>query len=215
MSGGIQWLVDLENWMSSVVFARGISAQELALRMGADPDGATEPITDAQVWELDMEIYRPGADGDGVVRVGEYVGWSFALEYGDSTGADLLAEISGNRVEVVRYVPIQEHPPATVDNARDGVLRCGFGLAEENSRYGKEPDLLTADLIAGQVLGPDGETLLAPRHTDRHAYEDYRVTYRRTLGVVERRFGLSLPPARLEEGRLPAYAVRGTPNMRI
>lgn len=35
MRDGIRWLLDLEHWMSSVVFARGISAQELAVRMGA------------------------------------------------------------------------------------------------------------------------------------------------------------------------------------
>ncbi|MFE9016698.1 hypothetical protein [Streptomyces cyaneofuscatus] len=70
MSDGIQWLVGLQNWISSVVFARGISAQELALRMGAAPDRASEPITDAQAWGLDMRGYRPGGDGDGVVRVG-------------------------------------------------------------------------------------------------------------------------------------------------
>ncbi|WP_235441336.1 DUF6461 domain-containing protein (plasmid) [Streptomyces goshikiensis] len=214
VSDGIQWLVGLQNWMSSVVFARGISAQELALRMGAAPDRATEPITDAQAWGLDMQGYRPGGDGDGVVRVGECAGWAFALEYGDSTGGDLLAEISRDGVEAVRYVPIQEHPPATVDYARDGQVLCSFGLAEENQRYGKDPDLLIADLIAGQVLGPDGETLLAPRDPEGE-YEDFRVTYRRTLGVVERHFGLSLPPACLKDGRLPAYAVRGTPNMRI
>ncbi|GAA2268459.1 hypothetical protein GCM10010232_70970 [Streptomyces amakusaensis] len=214
MSDGIQWLVGLENWMSSVVFARGISAQELALRMGADPDGATEPITDAQAWALDMEAYRPDGDGDGVVRVGESAGWSFAVEYGDSTGGDLLAEISRDEVEAIRYVPIQEHPPATVEYARDGVALCSFGLAEENQRYGAEPDLLLPDLIAGQVLGTDGKTLLAPRDPDGDDYEDFKVTYRRTLGVIERRFGLSLPPACLKEGLLPAYAVRGTPNMR-
>ncbi|GAA3060305.1 hypothetical protein GCM10020254_00090 [Streptomyces goshikiensis] len=158
-----------------------------------------------------MQGYRPGGDGDGVVRVGECAGWAFALEYGDSTGGDLLAEISRDGVEAVRYVPIQEHPPATVDYARDGQVLCSFGLAEENQRYGKDPDLLIADLIAGQVLGPDGETLLAPRDPDGE-YEDFRVTYRRTLGVVERHFGLSLPPACLKDGRLPAYAVRGTPQ---
>ncbi|MBT2488054.1 hypothetical protein J7E96_05805 [Streptomyces sp. ISL-96] len=207
MSDGIQWLVSLEKWMSSVVFARGISAQELALRMGADPDGATEPITDSDVWDLEIEAYRPGGDGDGVVRVGECGGWSFALEYGHSTGGDRLAEISHGGVEAVHYVPMKEHPPATVFYARDGVSLCGFGLDEENVRWGEEPDLLVPDLVAGQVLGPDGETLLAPE--DEH----YLATYRRTLGVVERRFGLSLSPAYLQEARLPAYAVRGTPDM--
>ncbi|MFI1398561.1 DUF6461 domain-containing protein [Streptomyces sp. NPDC020681] len=209
MSDGIQWLVGLEGWMSSVVFARGISAQELALRMGGVLDGATEPITDAEVWDLGIEGYRPGADGDGVVRVGECGGWSFALEYGDSTGSDRLDDISRNGVEAVHYVPMQEHPPATVLYARDGVSRCGFGLGEELWRWGREPDLLLADLVAAQVLDPDGVTLLASEE------ENFRDTYRRTLGVVERRFGLSLSPAYLQEARLPAYAVRGTPDMHI
>ncbi|MFI9102874.1 DUF6461 domain-containing protein [Streptomyces fildesensis] len=209
MSDGIQWLVGLENWMSSVVFARGISAQELALRMGGDRDKATVPITDDQVMDLGIEAYRPCEDGDGVVRVGEQGGWSFALEYGHSTGGERLEEISRDGVEAVHYVPIQEHPPATVFYSRDGVSRCGFGLGEEIWRWGEEPDLLLADLVAAQVLDPDGATLLHPED------EPYTDTYRRTLGVVERRFGLSLSPAYLREARLPAYAVRGTPDMRI
>ncbi|MGW5733373.1 MULTISPECIES: DUF6461 domain-containing protein [Streptomyces] len=208
MSGGIQWLVGLENWMSSVVFARGISPQELALRMGGEPGTATEPITDAEVWDLGIVVYRPGADGDGVARVGEHGGWSFALEYGHSTGGDRLAEISRNGAEAVRYVPMQEHPPATVDYARDGLVRCGFGLGEELWRWGAEPDLLLADLVAAQVLDPTGTTHVA------HEDADFRDTYRRSLGVVERRFALSLSPAYLHDARLPAYAVRGTPDMR-
>ncbi|MFD6421399.1 DUF6461 domain-containing protein [Streptomyces sp. NPDC060198] len=208
MGDGIRWLVDLEHWMSSVVFARGISARELAVRMGGERDGGTEPITDAEAWELG-EWYRPGEDGDGVVRVGEHGGWSFALEYGDSTGGDLLAEISREGAEAVHYVPMMEHPPATVHYARDGVQLCGFGLGEEIWRWGREPDLLLADLVSGSVLQPDGKTCVAPER------EHYAVTYRRTLGVVERRFGLSLPPVYLKEARLPAYAVRGTPDMRV
>ncbi|WP_367319011.1 DUF6461 domain-containing protein [Streptomyces sp. HUAS ZL42] len=207
MADGIEWVVDLEGWMSSVVFARGISPEELALRMGGDPDRATEPITDAEVWDLGITVYRPGADGDGVVRVGESAGWAFALEYGDSTGGDLLAEISRDGVEAVQYVPMQEHPPATVAYARDGVVLCGFGLAEERRRWGEEPDVLLPDLVAGNVLAADGDTQLAAE--DEH----FRVVYRRTLGVVERRFGLSLSPACLDDARLPAYAVRGTPRM--
>lgn len=193
--------------MSSVVFARGISAKGLALRMGGAPDGASEPITDAEVWDLGIEEYRPGADGDGVVRVGECAGWSFAVEYGDSTGSDRLTEISRNGVETFHYVPMQEHPPATVNYARDGVLTWGLGLKEETHRWGREPDLLLPDLIAAQVLGPDGATPGAAEG------EHYTTAYRRTLGVIEKRFSLSLSPAYLNEARLPAYAVRGNPAM--
>ncbi|MFE6184014.1 DUF6461 domain-containing protein [Streptomyces sp. NPDC056465] len=208
MRDGIRWLVGLEHWMSSVVFARGISAQELAVRMGGDRDAATVPVTDADAWVVG-EWYRPGEDGDGVVRVGEQEGWAFALEYGHSTGGDRLAEISRKGVEAVHYVPIQEHPPATVFYARDGVELCGFGLREEIWRWGREPDLLLPDLVSGHVLQPDGKTLIAPET------EHYTDAYRRTLGVIEQRFGLSLSPAYLNEARLPAYAVRGTPDMRV
>ena len=210
MRDGIRWLVDLEHWMSSVVFARGISAQELAVRMGGDRDAATEPITDAEAWGLG-EWYRPGEHGDGVVRVGEQEGWAFALEYGDSTGGDRLAEISQKGIEAVHYVPMQEHPPATVFHARDGVEVCGFGLREEVWRWGREPDLLLPDLIGGHVLQPDGKTKTRGAPETEH----YTDAYRRTLGVIEQRFGLSLSPAYPKEARLPAYAVRGTPDMHV
>jgi hypothetical protein len=209
MSDGIVWLVGLDGWMASVVFARGISPEELAVRMGADPGGATEPITDAEVGRLGITEYRSAADGDGVVRVGTSGDWAFALEYGDSTGGDLLARMSRDGVEIVRYVPPQEHPPADFSYARDGVFVSGYGLTEEVWRWGEEPDLLLPDLVAAGVLSPDGKTYLPPED------EDYRTGYRRSLGVVERRFGLSLSPAFLEDARLPAYAVRGAPRMTL
>ncbi|GAA0612596.1 DUF6461 domain-containing protein [Streptomyces crystallinus] len=207
MGDGIQWLVDLDDWMSSVVFARGISPQELAVRMGGAAEWTSEPITDAEVNELGMIGYRPDGDGDGVVRVGACAGWSFALEYGDSTGGDRLTEISCSGVEVINYFPMGARPPATVRYARDGRYVCGFGLNEEHRRWGAEPDLLLAELVAAGVLAPDGYTRCAPE--DEH----YKITYRRTLAVVEAHFSLSLSPTCLNEAHLPAYAVRGTPRM--
>ncbi|KUJ65574.1 hypothetical protein ACZ90_46555 [Streptomyces albus subsp. albus] len=61
--------------MSDVVLARGIDAEELAVRMGGALGEGTEPITDAEVSELGMEVYRPRGGGDGVVRGGEHAGW--------------------------------------------------------------------------------------------------------------------------------------------
>lgn len=64
MTDGIQWLSEGKGSMSSVVFARGIEAEELAVRMGGTLGAGTEPITDAEVSDLRMEIYRPrGATG--------------------------------------------------------------------------------------------------------------------------------------------------------
>lgn len=207
MGDGIVWLVDIRNWMSSVVFARGITPHELALRMGGGLGRAAEPMTDTEAELIDMEVWRPGGDGDGVIRVGACAGWSFAIEYGHSTGSERQAEISRGGVEVVHYVPIQEHPPATVSYTRDGVGLSMFGLGEEDNRYSIEPDPLLPDLIGAGVLDPSGTRTLAPED------EDFRVTYRRTLGAVERRFGLSLDRTYLKDARLPVYAVRGTPRL--
>ncbi|WP_051837032.1 DUF6461 domain-containing protein [Streptomyces sp. NRRL WC-3742] len=205
---GIRWLAEVRWDLDGVVFARGIPPLELARRMGADPAVGTEPISGTEVWDLDIESYRPGEDGDGVVRVGEAGGWSFAIEYGDSTGADRLTEIARDGVEVVHYRPMPEHPPAMFDYARDGAAVCGFGLGEERWRWGQEPDLLLPELVAARVLEVDGVTSV-----EREQEEDYAAVRTRTLGVIERRFGLDLPRAVLGELLLPAYAVRGTPGM--
>ncbi|MEV7026938.1 hypothetical protein [Kitasatospora sp. NPDC093558] len=93
MSDGIRWLAEGDDRLSGVLFARGIPPEEVARRMGADVRGPAGPVSGAEVWDLDIEVYRPSEDGDGVVRVGASGDWSFAIEYGDSTGADLLTEI--------------------------------------------------------------------------------------------------------------------------
>jgi hypothetical protein len=54
---------------------------------------------------------------------------------------------------------------------------------------------------------PDGRELARPEG------EPHRVAHRRTPAVLERRFGLSLPRSALAGDRLPAYAVRGTPDL--
>ncbi|MFD8378121.1 DUF6461 domain-containing protein [Streptomyces sp. NPDC059679] len=210
MGDGIRWLADGDGatgWMSGLVFARGIDAEELAVRMGGAPGAGTEPIADAEVLELGMTVYRPGGRGDGVVRVGEHAGWAFAVEYGDSTGGDRLKDISRGGAEAIHYVPVGEHPPATVFYAHDGRSICGFGLCEETVRWGEEPDLLLPALAAAGILRPDGTAY------GDHENEDYTARSRRALAVIEERFGLSLPPAFLTEARLPAYAVGGTPDM--
>ncbi|MFI9161995.1 DUF6461 domain-containing protein [Kitasatospora aureofaciens] len=206
---GIQWLADAGGEVDGVIFARGIPPEELARRMGADPAAATGPISGTEIWGLDIEVYRPGDDGDGVIRVGETDGWSFAIEYGDSTGGELLTEIARGGVEVVHFRPMPEQPPALLDYARDGAVLCGFGLGEERWRWGQEPDLLVPELVAANVLEADGVTRCAPGTVP------YPSAWQRTLGVVGRRFGLRLPRAVLGELRLPAYVVRGRPGLEL
>ncbi|MEU1182990.1 hypothetical protein ABZ464_36195 [Streptomyces sp. NPDC005820] len=204
MIEGIVWLADLDGGASGIVFARGISPEELAVRMGAAPDGPVETGTEDEVFGLLVAWYRPGGHRDGLVRVGESAGWAFAAEYGDSRGAARLAEMSRGGVEAVRYEPDGDdapEPPA-VHYARDGEVLCGYGLSAEHRRWGPRRNLLVPELVAAGILGPGGRTYLPP--------EDGRprTAYRRSLGVLERRFGLSLPPHCLRDARLPAHLLR-------
>ncbi|MGW0831190.1 DUF6461 domain-containing protein [Streptomyces prunicolor] len=206
MGDGIQWLVGATSssgWMLDIYFARGIGAEELALRLGAPPGARAEPMTDVEVAYLDVDAYPDRRPGSAVVRVGEDVGWAFAITYGPYF--DRLAEVSRDGVEAVHYHYNSEHPPTTVMYARDGRTVCGFGLCEENNRYGDEPDLLLPDLIAAGILNPDGATYRDP------GIDDYADRKRLGLAVFEERLGLSLPRSALAEDPLPVYAIMGSP----
>ncbi|MGC0377128.1 hypothetical protein [Streptomyces sp. SAI-229] len=204
MSDGVQWMagtVTSSGWMFDVHFARGIDAEELAVRMGARRGAAAGPMTDAEIAGLEVDSYD-GPDS-AVVRVGEHAGWAFAVLYGSYL--DRLKEVSRDGVEAVHYHYNSEHPPTTVLYARDGRTVCGYGLCEERIRWGEECDLFLPDLVDAGILHPDGDTY--------QDIGDYDHVERKRLGlaVFEKRLGLSLPRTVLTEDRLPVYAVEGSP----
>ncbi|MFD4035515.1 DUF6461 domain-containing protein [Streptomyces sp. NPDC058637] len=207
MSDGIQWMVGAttsSGWMLDVHFARGIDAEELAHRMGAPRGARAEPMTDAEIIDLDIDAYPDRGPSSAVVRIGEHAGWTFAITYGPYL--DRLEEISRDGVEAVHHHYNSEHPPTTVMYARDGRIVCGFGLCEERHRYGQEPDLLLSDLVAAGILHPDGESYCDPD------IDDYADRKRLGLAIFEERFGLSLPRTVLAEAPLPVYAIMGSPD---
>ncbi|WP_405910746.1 MULTISPECIES: DUF6461 domain-containing protein [unclassified Streptomyces] len=195
--GGIQWLVDQDDWRHCVVFARGITPEELGLRMGGVPGSVVSPITGTEAWDMVLDL---ATDDDDVVRVGARGGWSFAVEYGLGDGGETLADVSRSGVEVVHLNPSVDHPPAMFSYARDGVDVCRFGIGEEVWRWGDQPDLLLPELVAAGVLHPDGEYA-------RPDSESYRDRDRHTLALIETRFGLSLPRDEVENERLPAFII--------
>ncbi|MFF1482629.1 DUF6461 domain-containing protein [Streptomyces sp. NPDC058301] len=210
MSDGIQWMADLAYWDVPVVFAQSVGPDELARRLSVRPTDATgtalRPMTDRQAREVVWaDAPRPGEDAAGVVRVGECAGWSFALEYGDGTALHQLRQVSRGLVEAVYLHPGIERLPAMFQWAKDGEAVCSFGIGEERIRQGSCPDVLVPDLIRGGVLR-DGDDYARPDqepHAERH---------RRTLGILEQRFGLALSRAHMESALLPAFAVRGAPD---
>ncbi|ELP62558.1 DUF6461 domain-containing protein [Streptomyces turgidiscabies] len=196
---GVRWLVE-SDWHFSVTFARGITPEELAVRLGAAPGGASPSATADEAVGLltDADI--------GVARIGEAEGWAFAAEYGEAPGTrhDVLRRVARGGVEAVNLDPQAFHPPPMFSYAADGELLCSFGLGEERLRWGSRPDLLQEELEAAGVVLPSGELLKVSnaRHSQRIAM---------TLGAIERHFGMSLPRELLEDDRLPLVTVSGSP----
>ncbi|WP_282791968.1 DUF6461 domain-containing protein [Streptomyces sp. CC224B] len=206
MSDGLQWMVGRTSstgWSLDVHFARGIGAEELAVRMGARPGSAAGPMTDAEISDLQVDAYPEHGVESAVIRVGEHAGWAFAITYGPYL--EQLEEVSREGVEAVHYHYNFAHLPTHITYGRDGQAVCGYGLCEEHHRSGQEPDLLLPDLVSAGILNPDGKTRREP------GTGDYAEQRRRSLAVFEDRFHLSLPRTALTDDRLPVYAILGSP----
>ncbi|MEU7554201.1 DUF6461 domain-containing protein [Streptomyces sp. NPDC044571] len=193
--GGIRWLADWDGWYVGLTFARGIGPEELAVRLGAVPGVRPGPLAAGDAWTMVTET----TDGDGVARVGSWGGWSFAVEHGVPAGAERLTEVSRSGAEAVHLDPQPDRPPKQFAYARDGELVCCFGLGEEGWRGGHRPDFLLPELVAAGILAPDGS------YAEPESEEDDAARDRRTLAVLERRFGLSLPRHLIEDTPLPAF----------
>ncbi|MFE9360982.1 DUF6461 domain-containing protein [Streptomyces olivaceoviridis] len=198
---GVRWLAESE-WYYSVTFARGITPEELAVRLGANPGAARATATAQEAVAL---LRDPDV---GVARIGQAGEWAFAAEYGESRGTrhDILTGISRDGVQAVNLDPQAFHPPPLFAYAVGGELLCSFGLGEERRRWGTQPDLLQDDLTAAGIILPTGDHLgvSAERHSLRIAM---------SLGVIERHFGLTLPRALLEYDPLPLAVVSGSPAL--
>ncbi|WP_256216015.1 DUF6461 domain-containing protein [Streptomyces sp. Ag109_O5-10] len=197
----MRWLAESE-WQNSVTFARGITPDELAVRLGASPGGAKPLVT---AWEAVGLLTEADI---GVARVGEAQGWAFAAEYGEAPGTrhDILKRISRNGVEAVNLDPQAFHPPPFFSYAADGELLCSFGLGEERRRWGSQPDLLQQELKAAGIILPTGDYL-------RVSGARYSPRLAMSLGVIEMHFGISLPRDLLEDGRLPLVLVSGSASL--
>jgi hypothetical protein len=201
VNSGIRWLPESQ-WFYCVTFARGISPEDLATRLGAAPNSPRPQATAADVIDL---LSDPNV---GIARIGEASGWAFAAEYGEAQGTRkaVLEGISRDGIDVVSLDPQAAHPPPMFYYARDGELVCAFGLGEEWRRWGQQPGILNSAMEAAGIIIPGGGYLQVEgrRHNQRIAM---------SLGVIEKHFSLSLPRQVLEDGALPAVAVSGGPDL--
>ncbi|WP_240677005.1 DUF6461 domain-containing protein [Actinacidiphila soli] len=134
MTAGVRWLAHAPCYFS-VTFVRGITPEELGVRLGADP--AVAPVA-ATAREVDSLLTDPNV---GIAQLGEANGWAYAAEYGEAGGTrhSVLAELSRGGCDAVNLDPQASHPPPMFSYAADGELLCSFGLAEEGQRWGRGP----------------------------------------------------------------------------
>jgi hypothetical protein len=134
MTAGLRWLAHAP-WYFSVTFVRGITPEELGVRLGADP--AVAPVA-ATAREADSLLTDRNI---GIARLGEANGWAFAAGYGEAGGTrhSVLAELSRGGCDAVNLDPQADHPPPMFSYAADGELLCSFGLAEEGGGGGLSP----------------------------------------------------------------------------
>ncbi|WP_344406827.1 DUF6461 domain-containing protein [Streptomyces longisporus] len=184
-----------------MVFARRISPEELAVRMGGTPGAAVE-LTGLDVTHV---LHRSQTSDNAVARVGACGAWSYAvLHLADPGRDDLAVRASRDGVEVIQYVAMTDHPLAQFNYLCDGRTVCGFGIGEEAHRWGQNPDHLLPTLVVGGVLPPDGTSHQA-------APADSALSGKHlTLAVLEHHFGLCLPENSVMRAQLPAYTIRGT-----
>ncbi|WP_129308953.1 hypothetical protein [Streptomyces sp. L2] len=200
MCEGIEWLAGRDEGVDGVVFARDVTAEDLAVRMGGRPGAAVE-LTGPEVSFL---LDRSGTGDNDVVRVAACGAWSYAvLHLADPTSDNPAVLASGGGVEVIHYVAMPDHPPAQFRYMHDGRVLCGFGIGEEAHRWGRDPDILLPVLVAAGVLAPGGsKERAAPAGS-------VGSSHRLTLSALERHFGLCLPRSSVMGAPLAAYTVRG------
>ncbi|MEU5647468.1 hypothetical protein [Streptomyces milbemycinicus] len=198
MSDGITWLADA--WRHNrptlfVTFARGISAHDLVVRLGAQPGSVLDPITAAEAERLtfnDRETAR-------VARFGQCAGWSYAVEQGWHSKAWWAhPEVSAGGVEILHLTPKPDDPPRECWYYRDGqtVGRFDIGATPDEGLAFLLPTFEEAGLVDDPLL-PDMS-------------EDFD-SLRATLAALQQYFGLSLPREQIMNDRLPAAVTAAVP----
>lgn len=188
MSDGIQWLADEWDYNDlNVTFARGISPQDLAVRLGADTDAPLQMLTSQ---EAETMIQR--GDCARVARVGESGEWSFAVEpICPSRAWWGKPDLSRGDVEVIHLTPKPYDPPKEFWYYRSGDTVGRFDFGEQPGGM----EFLTPALQAVgamKIMGRDG------------VYEEIDDETRKILAAIERHFSVSLPRADVIDGSLPA-----------
>ncbi|MEU8716141.1 hypothetical protein [Streptomyces sp. NPDC048663] len=204
MTDGIAWLADQQSIAFGgyhVVFARGLSPQELAERLAAtlryEAEHVVVPVgehTGDSLLELVDDAYDIG------LRLGTVNDWAYAVAYGGwQAEFGPLAPVSrdGAHVFLLEYEEENGKPvPPQFVYVHDDQLLAAFNMHLDRSWGYKKVD---------------GDPATAARLQERltaaglpHSEANHRKIHRAVLKVVGGFFGLSLPREEVISGTLPA-----------
>ncbi|WP_436776595.1 DUF6461 domain-containing protein [Yinghuangia sp. YIM S09857] len=193
MPDGILWLPDAFKILYCVVFVRGVTEEELARRLGADPASAV-PMTWADVDTRGVGSYHGMPEE--VVRLGSAGDWAFAFEHRSSVGYRLLAPVS-NGTEAVLVADF--HLTRAFAYAQHGEVVTRFEPGMERFAAGTDPRRWWPEMIEAGLLMPDGRS---PAEANISADYD-----RDCLRFAESTFVLDLPREALVHGTLSSVLV--------
>jgi hypothetical protein len=171
-----------------LTFARGVSPDELLVRMGTDPDTLlARTRTEAEYLQIDP--HAPGL----VVRVGRAGEWAFGLESCGNHGSrdEVLSEVSrGTQALSTVYTG---DGTRFFSYAEDGVEVCWFDVDSPSRGTGSDPNFLLPEMRAEGLMDTADGSL------DSGAA---------MLRVIRRRFGVTLPKEAVLTGKLLSSVVR-------
>ncbi|MFJ4094155.1 DUF6461 domain-containing protein [Kitasatospora sp. NPDC089913] len=180
MSGAMEWLENVYETGFSVVFAEGLEAGDLLVRLGCDV-GSLDLIDQEDAEERQLD------EGVTMIRAGLYGGWAFAVQAWGARVLEegILEEVSAGtralaliRTETLPWFSYYE----------DGESVCGFDPGMPWMRDGSDPDRF--DRVMSEVgLNPSKE-----------AAEPGSVAG--MLRLAERAFGVGLPYEEVVVGEL-------------
>ncbi|MDQ8704526.1 DUF6461 domain-containing protein [Streptomyces sp. LHD-70] len=206
---GIAWIADADlSWLGyCVTLSRGLTPEQLVARLAGDRTPA--PLGEhsaAEVEALLGQRDRERGTCDSIaVRYGEVGGLAYAVAYGDNwpgnMGPGYTDGLSDGGADVFQLYWEMENPklpPPAFAYFRDGEYMCGFDMFMHS--WSHEITGPRSDLVRGDV-----EAAGIPAETDRDT------AHRKSLTVVEERFGLTLPKELVLGGKLPAALIAGHP----
>nr|WSW57138.1 DUF6461 domain-containing protein [Streptomyces sp. NBC_00998] len=186
MPDGLQWVAEANFDHYCLIFAKGLTPEELVRRMGGDPGTITDPLLLDDALQLD--------DCGKIAMIGSENGWAFALEFASAEGIDreVVASVSRD-TEMVTITKSFTGPSLfRLHNAGKTVAEFEVHQPDELAVQGSSPAMIIPAMKRAGLLAENGISADP---------DDCEVC---VLALAEQEFGLSVPKITSASGLLAA-----------